>query len=126
MEMTTHAIAWFDLPVTDFDRAKAFYSAIFDFDMPEMMMGPNRMGFFLHKQGEGVGGAIVKGSNPVPSRDGARVYLSAGEDLSVVLDRVAAAGGQVVFGKTEIAPGMGFFAYFLDTEGNQVGLHSMS
>lgn len=37
----------------------------------------------------------------------------------------AAAGGAVVQSKTLIAPGMGYFAIFTDTEGNSVGLHSV-
>ena len=37
----------------------------------------------------------------------------------------AAAGAAVVQSKTLIAPGMGYFAIFTDTEGNSVGLHSV-
>jgi len=52
-----NAINWFEIPVTDFGRAKKFYSTIFGVDMYEQMMGPHQMGFF---PGEGVSGAIVK------------------------------------------------------------------
>lgn len=124
MEMTTNALNWFEIPAPDFARAKAFYSVIFDFSMPEMQMGPQTMGFLLHDQGKGVGGAIVKGPGYVPSTEGALVYLSAGADLSVVLARVAAAGGRVLVGKTQISPELGFFALIVDTEGNRIGLHS--
>ncbi|MFN8011676.1 MAG: hypothetical protein U0P81_09745 [Holophagaceae bacterium] len=125
MEMTTHALGWFEIPVADFDRAKRFYGAIFDFDMPEMTMGPCRMGFLLHEQGQGVGGAIVAGEGYVPSQAGSLVYLSGGADLSVVLGRVPGAGGTILVPKTRITPEYGHFAYFLDTEGNKVGLHSL-
>jgi len=125
MEMTSHALGWFEIPVADFDRAKRFYSAIFDFDMPEMMMGPCRMGFLLHEQGRGVGGAIVAGEDYVPSQVGSLVYLAGGADLSAVLDRVPGAGGTVLVPKTPITPEYGYFATFLDTEGNRVGLHSL-
>lgn len=125
MEMTTHALGWFELSVSDFDRAKRFYSAIFDYDMPEMMMGPARMGFLPHDQGQGVGGAIIACEGRVPSREGTLVYLAGGADLSVVLDRVAGAGGTVLEPKTPITPEYGFFAFFHDSEGNKVGLHSM-
>lgn len=125
METTTNALNWFEIPVSDFPRARAFYSAIFDFEMPENPMGPNMMGFFLHEQGKGVGGAIVSGPGYVPSATGSLVYLAAGADLSVVLNRVEAAGGTILLGKTEVAPGLGFYAFLLDTEGNRVALHSM-
>jgi uncharacterized protein len=124
MEMTTHALGWFEIPVRDFTRARAFYSAIFDYDMPEMSMGPNRMGIFLHEQGKGVGGAIVQGNGYVPGASGVRVYLAGGKDLQNVLNRIDAAGGKVVHAKTEVAPGMGYFAFFEDTEGNLIGLQS--
>ena len=125
MEMTTNALNWFEIPVTDFARAKAFYSKIFDFEMPEMPMGPQTMGFFLHEQGKGIGGAIVKGEGYEPSMSGTLVYLACGNDLSVVLSRIDAAGGKTLLGKTQITPEIGYFALFADTEGNKVALHSM-
>jgi len=126
MEMPKHAVQWFEIPVRDFARARKFYEAIFDYQMPEMEMGPTRMGILLHDQpGGGVGGAIVHSEGCEPSKQGTIVYLSGGNDLSVVLNRVAQAGGQVVVPKTAITPEHGFFGHFLDTEGNRVGLHSM-
>lgn len=125
MEMTTNALNWFEIPVADFARAKAFYSAIFDYEMPEMQMGPNIMGFLLSEQGKGVGGAIVYGDGHVPSAQGTLVYLSGGADLSDVLKRIEPAGGKILMGKTLVAPNLGFFAQFLDSEGNRVALHSM-
>jgi uncharacterized protein len=126
MEMLTHAIGWFEIPVSDFDRAKAFYSAIYVYEMPEMMMDQTRMGFLLSDmQNGGIGGAIVHGAGFTPSRNGSRVYLNGGADLSVVLNRVEGGGGKIVQPKTLIAPEMGYWASFLDTEGNEIGLHSM-
>ncbi|WP_428224599.1 VOC family protein [Flavobacterium sp.] len=127
MEFNKNAINWFEIPVTDFERAKQFYSAIFDFEMPEMMMDAIRMGFLLYDQeNEGVGGAIVHGEGCVPSEAGARVYLNGGSDLNIVLNRVENAGGAVVLPKTDIGSGFGFFALFKDTEDNLLGLHSMA
>lgn len=124
--MTTNAINWVEIPVTDFERAKAFYSKIFDYEMPEMNMEPFKMGFLLYDQEKGgVGGAIVQGEGCEPSTKGAKVYLNGGDDLSVVLGRVEAAGGKVIAPKTEIPPDFGYFATFEDTEGNHVSLHSM-
>ena len=126
MEMTVNAINWFEIPVIDFARAKKFYNAILDFDMPEMPMGPAHMGFLPHEQGKGVGGAIIKVDGHVPSTMGTLVYLACGSDLAVVLGKVEAAGGKILTPKTLIAEGMGYFAHFLDIEGNRVGLHSMN
>lgn len=120
------AINWFEIPTVDFDRAVRFYSEIYAFDMPTRDMGQNKMGFFQHEPGNGIGGAIVSGDGYVPSVDGSKLYLNAGSDLLTVLDRVADAGGTVVMGKTQISPEIGFYALFDDTEGNRVYLHSMN
>ncbi len=126
MEMTLNAVSWVEIPVKDFDRAKAFYSKIFDYEMPEMPMGDYRMGFLLSDQEKGgVGGAIVKGEGYEPSSKGSRVYLNGGADLDTVLNRVPGAGGKVITPKTDIGQDMGFYAHFEDSEGNMVSLHSM-
>jgi predicted enzyme related to lactoylglutathione lyase len=125
MEMLRNSINWFEIPVSDFDRAKKFYSAIYDFDMPEMTMGPNRMGFFLVEKG-GIGGAIVHGDGYTPTTSGTKVYLNGGSDLNTVLNRVEKAGGKVLLQKTLITPDLGYFAVFQDSEGNHVSLHSMA
>lgn len=124
--MLKDAINWVEIPVSDFDRAKTFYSSIYDYEMPEMQMGPQRMGFLLYdQQGGGIGGAIVYGEGYVPSSLGAKIYLNAGSDLDTVLNRVEAAGGKVIMPKTLITPELGNFGMFEDTEGNHVSLHSM-
>jgi len=124
MEMLTNSINWFEIPVSDFDRAKLFYSMIYNYEMPDQMMGPIHMGFFQVEKG-GIGGAIVQGEGYVPSQQGTTVYLNGGNDLSVVLDRVESSGGKVIVPKTNINDEMGYFAIFLDCEGNKVALHSM-
>ena len=125
MEMVKNAVNWIEIPVKNFDRAKLFYQMIFNYDMPETPMGPNRMGMLLYDQpGGGVGGAIVAGESYEPTPSGSLVYLNGGNDLSVVLGRVEKAGGAVVVPKTLVAPEIGYFAIFKDCEGNRVGLHS--
>lgn len=125
METIKNAVSWFEIPVLDFEQAKAFYSRIFDYEMPDFMMGSNRMGILLHDRESGVGGAIIQGEGYVPSREGTLIYLNGGANLNTVLERVEGAGGQVLLPKTDIGSDMGFFAIFLDSEGNRLGLHSM-
>lgn len=120
------AINWFEIPATDFDRAVRFYGEIYAFDMPTRDMGQISMGFFQHEPGEGTGGAVVCGDGCIPSQSGSRLYLNGGSDLTTVLDRVANAGGTVVVGKTQISPDIGYYAVFVDTEGNRIYLHSMN
>ena len=123
--MFKDAITWAEIPVSDFDRAKKFYSLIYDYEMPEAMMGPNRMGFLLYdQQGGGIGAAIVHGDGYIPTREGTKIYLNGGHDLNTVLNRVESAGGKVIIPKMLISPDLGSFAMFEDTEGNHISLHS--
>lgn len=83
----------------------------------------SKMGFFP-SDGKNVSGAIVQGSDYKPSMEGATLYLNGGSNLQVVLDRVEKFSGQVIVPKTQISPEMGYFAMFIDTEGNKLALHS--
>ncbi|MGB0884037.1 MAG: VOC family protein [Flavobacteriales bacterium] len=121
---TTHAVSWFELPVKDLDRAKAFYEAMFECAMPIFEMGDAVSAFFpADLENGGVGGCILKQEGFEPSAKGTLVYLNGGDDLDVPLSRVEKAGGSVLLPKTSIGP-HGFMAHFMDTEGNKVALHS--
>ncbi len=124
MPASPHAISWFEIPTLDFARAKAFYEALLGRPIETMTMGPATMAF-LSTGPDAVGGAIVHGDGTAPSQSGTLVYLNGGDDLAVMLARVQLAGGTVAVPKTDIGNGFGFFAHFIDTEGNRVGLHSM-
>ncbi|HEX5152077.1 MAG TPA: VOC family protein [Parafilimonas sp.] len=128
MELS-NALNWFEIPVSDFDRAKKFYETIFNYQMPENFMGSTRMGFFLYDFRAGkVGGAIVLNEQLLsPSENGSLIYLNAQPDLQIILDRIEAAGGTIIKAKTIISEeqNLGYWALMKDTEGNRVALHSM-
>lgn len=120
-----HAINWFEIPVKIFDRAKGFYEAILGAEMQPMEAMGLKSAFFPADFNKGeIGGCIVEGGGYEPSYSGSLVYLNGGEDLSGVLSRVEPAGGKIILPKTAIGSN-GFMAYFEDSEGNKVGLHSM-
>lgn len=112
-----------EIPTIDFSRAVGFYQAILGVSIEEADMGGVQMGVFP-SDGETVNVALIRGDDYKPSTDGAIVYLNAGDDLQIILDKIKPNGGKVVVPKTEISPEMGFFAMFTDTEGNKLGLHS--
>lgn len=121
-----NALNWFDIPVLDMDRAKAFYSTVLDAELSTQdMMGEALMSILPYQSEAGVGGALMQGEGLIPSQTGSLIYLNGGEDLSIPLGRVEAAGGKVLSPKMSIGEN-GFIAYFLDTEGNKVGFHSMN
>ena len=129
-----HALAWFEIPSIDFDRAVKFYSDILGrplIPLPDPSgndVGPDgaRMATFNDFGGDpaDVNGALIYSTEYKPSREGPIVYLYVEGDLAPALSRVEPAGGKVLVPKTHIGEGMGYFAHFEDTEGNRVGLFS--
>lgn len=122
LSTATNALNWFEIPVTDVTRAKKFYETAFEIEMQEMEMMSMQMVMFP-SQSPKSGGALVKSPNHKPSTEGSIVYLNGNPNLQVVLDKIESAGGKVTMPKTSIGEN-GNMAFFLDTEGNLVGLHS--
>jgi uncharacterized protein len=120
----TNALNWFEIPMTDVDRAKKFYETIFDHKMELMEFGPSMTLLMFPSDMQKVGGALVKSEQHKPSMEGAIIYLNGNPDLQHVVDRIEGAGGKVLMPKTEIGSDFGFMAFFQDSEGNAVGLHS--
>jgi uncharacterized protein len=112
-----------EISTNDFSRAVKFYKAILNVSIEEVDMGGVQMGL-LPGSGETVNVALVKGSDYKPTTEGTVVYLNAGKDLQPTLDKIEQNGGKIIVPKTEISPEMGFYALFIDTEGNKLGLHS--
>jgi uncharacterized protein len=120
-----HLSNWIEIPVTNMKRAKKFYSALLEVTSDEMKMGGNEYVLFALKDRFNTA-CLVKGDGYVPSMQGVVVYLNGGDDLSKVLGRVKKAGGEVLLEKTFLSEEAGHIAYFADTEGNKIGLHSMA
>jgi predicted enzyme related to lactoylglutathione lyase len=118
-------INWFEIPAKDISRAKKFYHSILGLEMNETEMFGTKMAFFP-TDGSNVSGAIVQGEDYSPSTEGALVYLNGGNNLETALVKVEGAGGKVIVPKTQISPEMGYFAMFMDTEGNRIALHSIN
>jgi uncharacterized protein len=73
MDIPKNALNWFEIPVTDFEHAKKFYSALFAYDMPVTTMEEKILGFFPMERGM-VGGATVKAAGYAPAQNGTLVY----------------------------------------------------
>lgn len=115
-------VVWFEIPVTDLDRAKKFYSEVFEVEMSVMEHDGTKMAMFPFEQGVASGG-LIKAEGYKPADTGTRIYLNGGEDLSAPLSKIESSGGTVVKPKYSLGPN-GFAAEFKDTEGNIVCLHS--
>ena len=115
-------VVWFDIPVKNLDRAMKFYSTVMSVELKSMEIGPNKQANFPFVPGV-ASGALKESKGNEPSATGLMVYLNGGEDLSIPLERVEAAGGTIFKSKTRLGEN-GFMAIFKDTEGNHVALHS--
>ncbi len=92
------------------------------FKLQYMEHGPSQCAMFPFEPGV-ASDALIKSADNTASQQGPLVYLNGGLDLSVPLSKVEPLGGQILQDKTDIGE-HGFIAFFKDTEGNKVGLHS--
>ena len=121
----TNALNWFEIYVADFARAQRFYETVLDETFSRTDIPDGKMAIFPYDSEAGVGGALTQMEGRQPSDSGTLVYLNVDGKLDAVLGRVEAAGGKIVRPRFAIPP-HGFIAIIQDTEGNAVGLHSMS
>ncbi|MCX6137109.1 MAG: VOC family protein [Ignavibacteriales bacterium] len=125
MDKNSNNINWFEISVSDLQRAKKFYETIFAIEMPTDDMMKMKMAFFPAEPGNGKAcGCLCESGMHRPSADGVVLYLNANPDLAPVLGRIPAVGGKVLVPKTQITPEIGYMAFFEDTEGNKIALHS--
>jgi hypothetical protein len=125
MDSSVNTINWFEVSVSDMARAKKFHEAIFSIKLEQMDMMGMKMAMFPSESMNGkVSGALVEGQMHKPSADGAKLYFNGNPDLGVALGKVEAAGGKIMMPKTKISDDIGYMAFFTDSEGNAVALHS--
>ena len=116
-------VSIFEIPAMEISRAVDFYQAILEINIEKMEMPNMQMGIFPYEE-QMVTGVIVQAEGYQPSADGITIYLNGGDNLQIILDRVEKNGGKIVIPKTPHADGSEFFAVFLDSEGNRIGVHS--
>ncbi len=125
MDGTVNILNWFEISVSDIARAKKFYEAIFSIKMEQQEMMGMQMAFFPSENMNGkVSGALVQSEMHKPSAEGVVIYLNGNADLSADLGNIEGDGGKVVMPKTFIGNDIGHMAFFIDSEGNRIGLHS--
>lgn len=120
-------VGWFEIPVTNMDRAKKFYDIVLNISITIHDFNGIIMGWFpMDPEKKGATGSLVQHEMYKTSlTDGPLIYFSC-KDVSNELSRVEAAEGEIMQPKTEIGGGHGFMALVKDTEGNRIALHSNS
>lgn len=130
IDSTTNVLTWFEIPVTDTERARKFYETILGIEMTTRTFSETdeELTFFpynptvVQATSGRITGALSKTTHNKPSDKGTLVYINASPSIQIVLDKVEKAGGRIIVPKT--AMNAGFIAVILDSEGNRVGLHA--
>lgn len=122
MKKSSNPVVYFEIPVTDMERAIIFYKAVFNFSFEKEMIDHNEMALFpFTATAEGISGALAKGESYKPSIDGTLIYFNTtniDETLALALKN----GAALLYPKTSNGP-LGFVAEFKDSEGNRIALH---
>ncbi|MEV7663125.1 VOC family protein [Paenarthrobacter sp. NPDC089316] len=119
------AIVHFEIPTEDTERANTFYQSAFGWNLTPMqgmdytiaITGPSDEKTGMPKEPGAINGALF------PRTDALKTPILTIDvsDIDAALGEVESAGGSVVQPKNAI-PGMGWYGYFKDTEGNVMGL----
>ncbi|MFW6290269.1 MAG: VOC family protein [Mariniphaga sp.] len=112
-------ISWVEIPAEDFDRAVEFYSTILATEFKTEEKGKEKKAYF--PTGEGV---IFSTPGFKPSKNGVIINFDVGNRLDETIEKIQQNGGFITRAKTQIkAEGQDYFALFIDSEGNRLGLN---
>lgn len=120
------AIHWFEIPVSDLDRAQRAYEAVLGRPLRREAMGPEvTLAVFEYAPESGCGGCLIAGGAGLqPGGGGTLVYLNAEPSLDAAVGRAEGHGLRIEVPRVDLPGAMGAYAVIIDTEGNRVGLHA--
>jgi predicted enzyme related to lactoylglutathione lyase len=106
-----------ELNTTDVSKAKAFYGALFKWNLEDIPMSGGS--YTIIKVGEGTGGGIMK--HPVPGAPSAWLAYVLVEDVAAATQKAKSLGANVMKDVTEVM-GMGSLSIVIDPTGAALGL----
>lgn len=125
MIMKSNPVGWFEIYVQDMERAKAFYEAVFRVKLEKLVNQGFELWLFPKSMEEyGSPGALIKMEGFPSGGNSVLIYFTC-EDCAIEAERAAQNGGSIFKEKFSIGD-YGFISLVLDTEGNMIGLHSIS
>lgn len=118
----------FEIHVDDMDRAKKFYSEVFDWTFEDWSeyAGMPYLGAVTGDTNEpGINGALIQRQSAAPelgqAMNGYACTMGV-EDYDSTEAKILSNGGKVAMPKYAL-PGMAWQGYYMDTEGNVFGIH---
>jgi uncharacterized protein len=121
-----HSVVPFEIPVDKLDRAKTFYSSVFNWGLEDMPVQDGVYTFAITtpvdennmpKESGAINGGMYTRSDDLKNP----VITIGVPSIDEFAKKIEAAGGTMIVPKSEV-PDMGYYAYFKDSEGNIMGL----
>ncbi|MCK6568894.1 MAG: hypothetical protein DCC59_02470 [Chloroflexi bacterium] len=113
--MTNRNVVHVEIPAADQNKAGEFYRELFGWKIVPMP----EMNYVMWEAGDNSGGGFPQISEDSPAGR-VTVYIDS-EDVEADLKKARTLGGRVLHEKTEI-PGMGWWGFFQDPDGNVLGV----
>ncbi len=107
-----------ELNTTDLANAKQFYSALFDWKLDDVPMGPG-MAYTMIGVGEGTAGGMQK--HPMPEHGSGWLAYVAVDDINAATEKARTLGAHIVREPTEVM-GAGHLSIIADPTGATLGL----
>lgn len=141
VKFVNQKIRWFEIPANNFHRATVFYYKVFGMKIDELELNGVKHGIFQLDEGQIKGAIVDNGGSEI--NNGVVLFFDGSPSISELESRILDNGGKVIVSKTLIknetskgdsilpenfidGSSLGYFAYFLDTEGNKMGLYGSS
>jgi uncharacterized protein len=112
---------WFDIPVTDLDRAKDFYEAVLNIEVFKEKADEFEFCVLDHKDGNG--GCLFINKDEISSNSGIILYLNVNGRIKDAVVKAEKKGAKILKPIHQIGE-HGFRSVILDSEGNRIVLHS--
>lgn len=120
MKNQSNPVIYFEIPVSNMERAIQFYQSVFQFEFHKEIIDANEMTLFpFFDEQKGISGALAKGDIYIPTTNGVLLYFTT-DNIEKTLQLALTNGGQLLYPITD--NGIGFVAEFEDTEGNRIAL----
>ena len=111
----------FELPVDDGDRARAFYSDVFGWDISSYGVFPYWPATTGPQDEPGIDGALMGAESMAPMGPKSTHIIIQVDDLDATVETILERGGSLAQERMTV-PGVGYVAYVIDTEGNRIGI----
>ena len=118
--MGNNTITHIEIPAPGLQKAIAFYGALFNWTIEK---APNDEYAFFRIGDTQSGGSFETKLQPAAAGCGPQITIDV-DEINQVLAAIEKAGGTISLPKTAIQGGHGFYAVFIDPNGNYLQLHS--